>query len=205
MSAPPGINEGQSTTRPPLFNRKYYSWWKTRMEDFLTAEDYELCTIVNRGPLTPTKKMKQNETAPKDPSEFVASDFRMMEKNAKAKKILICGLGPDEYNRIFACSNAKEIWDALQTAHKGTNQLGRFISEELVSNVLRILLASWESKVIAIQEAKEMDKISQDELIGNLKTHEMRKLELCKEELERDKALFLVYLKKINMAMMNST
>nr|XP_016475611.1 PREDICTED: uncharacterized protein LOC107797254 [Nicotiana tabacum] len=103
-----------------------------------------------------------------------------MEKNAKAKKILICELGLDEYNIISLCSNAKQIWDALQTAHEGINQesepiqdmmtrftiitnelksLGKvFNSEELVSKVLRILPASWESKVIAIEEAKKLDK-----------------------------------------------
>ncbi|XP_070039830.1 uncharacterized protein [Nicotiana tomentosiformis] len=123
MSAPPGINEGRSTTRPTLFNEKYYRLWKVRMEDFLIAENYELRTIVNRGPLTPTKQNGQNEIVPKDPSEFVAADFKMMEKNVKAKKILICRLGPDEHNRISACSNAKEIWDALQTAHERTNQV----------------------------------------------------------------------------------
>ncbi|XP_070031119.1 uncharacterized protein [Nicotiana tomentosiformis] len=112
MSAPPGINEGQSTTRPSLFNEKYYSWWKARIEDFLTIEDYELWTIVNREPLTPIKQNEQNETVPKDSSDFVAIAFRMMEKNAKAKKIFSCGLGP----------NAKENWDALQTAHEWTNQ-----------------------------------------------------------------------------------
>ncbi|XP_075077235.1 uncharacterized protein LOC142163975 [Nicotiana tabacum] len=139
-----------------------------------------------------------------------------MEKNAKAKKILICGRGPDEYNRISVCSNAKMIWDALQTAHEGTNEVKRsriellmrnyeifsmkesehihkmmtmftiitnelklllkvFTSEKLVSKVLRILPASWESKVKAIQEAKELDKITLDEL----------------EEPKRDKALVL--------------
>ncbi|XP_070045573.1 uncharacterized protein [Nicotiana tomentosiformis] len=202
------------------------------MEYFLIAEDYELWTIVNQGPLILTKQNAQSETVPKDPSEFVAADFRMMEKNTKAKKILICGLSPDEYNRISVCSNAKQIWDALQTAHEGTNQvkisriellmrnyelfsmkesepiqnmitrftiitnelksLGNvFASEELVSKVLRILPASWESKVTTIQEAKELDKISLDELVGNLKTHEMRKIELRKEEPKKDKALVL--------------
>ncbi|XP_075095088.1 uncharacterized protein LOC142173404 [Nicotiana tabacum] len=114
-----------------------------------------------------------------------------MKKNTKAKKILICGLGPDEYNKISACSNANEIWDTLQTAHEGTNQVKRlrnelllrnyelfsikesepihemmtrftiiinelkslgkvFTYEELVSKVLRILPASWGSKVTAI-------------------------------------------------------
>ncbi|XP_070054658.1 uncharacterized protein [Nicotiana tomentosiformis] len=66
-----------------------------------------------------------------------------------------------------------------------------FTSEELVSKVLRILPASWELKVIAIQEAKELDKISLDELVGNLKTHEMRKIEMRKEEPKRDKVLVI--------------
>ncbi|XP_075074550.1 uncharacterized protein LOC142162135 [Nicotiana tabacum] len=109
MSVPLGINEGQSTTRPPLFNGKYYSWWKARMEYFLITDDYELWTIVYQGPLIPTKQNAQSEIVPKDPSEFVATYFRMMEKNAKAKKILICGLHLDEYNRISVCSNAKQI------------------------------------------------------------------------------------------------
>ncbi|XP_070015226.1 uncharacterized protein [Nicotiana sylvestris] len=45
----------------------------------------------------------------KYPYLFEEKDFRMMEKNAKAKKILIYRLGPDECNRIYACSDAKEI------------------------------------------------------------------------------------------------
>ncbi|XP_070039781.1 uncharacterized protein [Nicotiana tomentosiformis] len=104
------------------------------MEDFLTAEDYELWTLVNQGPLIPTKQNTQTETVPNDPSEFVATDFRMIEKNAKAKKILIYRLGPDEYNRISVCSNAKQIWDVLQTAHEGTNQVKRSRIELLIRN-----------------------------------------------------------------------
>ncbi|XP_070031750.1 uncharacterized protein [Nicotiana tomentosiformis] len=104
------------------------------MEDFLITKHYELWTIVNQGPLIPTKQNAQSEIFPKDPFEFVAADFRMMEKNAKAKKILICGLSPDEYNRIFVCSNMKQIWDALQTAHEGTNQVKRSRIELLMRN-----------------------------------------------------------------------
>ncbi|XP_075098993.1 uncharacterized protein LOC142175885 [Nicotiana tabacum] len=155
MTAPPGTNEGQSTTRPPLFNEKYYSWLKARMEDFLRAEDYELWTIVNQGPLIPTKQNAQNETVPKDPSEFVAADFRMMEKNAKAKKILIRGLGSDEYNRIFESEPIQDMMTRFTIITNELKSLGKvFSSEELVSKVLRILPALWESKVTAIQESQ---------------------------------------------------
>jgi len=33
----------------------------------------------------------------KKPKEFDSNYFKMMEKNAKAKKLLYFGLGPDEY------------------------------------------------------------------------------------------------------------
>jgi len=46
-----------------------------------------------------------------------------MEKNVKAKKLLYIGLGPDEYTRISKCESAKDIWEALQVAHEGTNQV----------------------------------------------------------------------------------
>ncbi|XP_070002401.1 uncharacterized protein LOC142165982 [Nicotiana tabacum] len=104
------------------------------MEDFLMVKDYELWKIVNQGPLTSTKQDGQNETVPKDPSKFVAAVFGIMEKNAKSKKILISGLGPDKNNRISTCSNTKDICHALQTTHERTNQMKRSRIELLMRN-----------------------------------------------------------------------
>jgi len=36
----------------------------------------------------------------KKPEEFDSEDYRIMKKNAKAKKLLYFGIGPDEYARI---------------------------------------------------------------------------------------------------------
>ena len=138
----------------------------------------------------------------------------MIGKNAKAKCILVYGLGPDEFNRISSCTSAKQIWDTLQNAHEGTTQVRKFriaslcseyeafkmkseeflqdmitrfttvvnelislgkvyTTEEQVDKVLRILPRSWEIKVTAIREAKDLTNMSLDELVGNLKTYEM--------------------------------
>jgi len=43
-----------------------------------------------------------------------------------------------------------------------------FTTEELARIILRFLPQSWEAKLMAIQEAKNMNKISLDELIGNI-------------------------------------
>ena len=60
--------------------------------------------------------------------------------------------------------------------------------------MLRILPKSWESKVDAITEAKDLKVLTMDALIGNLKTHEMnRNYDLSKREAKKDKSLMLKY------------
>ncbi|XP_070036249.1 uncharacterized protein [Nicotiana tomentosiformis] len=115
MAAPPNFEEGQSTYRPPRFNGQYYGWWKIRMHDFIMAEDSELCDVIYDGPFIPTETCGDLDvTIPKTRKEFNNADRKAIEKNFRAKIILVCGIGPDEYNRISECQSAKEIWEALQ-------------------------------------------------------------------------------------------
>ena len=128
MSTVQGMCEGQSIIRPPYFNGQHYDWWKNRIENYIQAEDYELWMFIKNGPLIPTKVNKDGTKIHKKPKEFNAEDYKMMEKNAKAKKLLYFGLGPDEYTRISECrisecESAKDIWDTLQVTHEGMNQV----------------------------------------------------------------------------------
>ncbi|XP_069148737.1 uncharacterized protein [Solanum lycopersicum] len=174
-------------------------------------------------------------TVPKPRQKYDDADRKKIEKGFKAKTLLVCGIGPDEYNRVSACESAKEIWDCLLAAHEGTEQVkeskidmltSRYenfkmkegetihdmftkfssITNELrslgepismtkqVRKVLRILPKSWESKVDAITEAKDLKVLTMDALIGNLKTHEMnRNYDLSKKEIKKDKSLMLKY------------
>jgi len=45
----------------------------------------------------------------KTSKEYTDADRKAVEKNFRDKKILVCGIGPEEYNRISACDTAKEI------------------------------------------------------------------------------------------------
>lgn len=60
---------------------------------------------------------------PKTHKEYNEDDRKKVEENYRAKKLLVCGIAPDEYNRIFACESAREIWDCLRTAYEDTAQL----------------------------------------------------------------------------------
>jgi len=110
-------------TQPPYFNGQYYNCWKNHMENYIQVDDYELRMIIVNGPYIPMKTTKDDKTVAKKPEEFNSKDFKKMEKNAKAKKLLYFGLGQDEYTRISECESAKEIWNALRVAHEGTNQV----------------------------------------------------------------------------------
>ena len=185
------------------------------MEGFLQSEDYTLWNIVTDGPLIPSKLNNEDEEVPKVKNEFNDLDYRMLSKNAKAMSILMCGLGPDEYNRVSSCTTAKEVWDTLRNAHEGTTQVRKFrrallsseyenftmkdgeslndmvsrfttvvnelvslgktiTTEEKLDKLLRTLPSSWDMKVTAIRESKDLEQMTLDELVGNLKTFETK-------------------------------
>ena len=49
----------------------------------------------------------------------------------------------------------------------------KFLDFELVNKILRSLNKSWDPKVTAIQEAKDLNNFSLEELFGSLMTYEM--------------------------------
>ncbi|XP_075082992.1 uncharacterized protein LOC142166949 [Nicotiana tabacum] len=88
------------------------------------AEDSELWDVICDGAFVPMKTIGELAvTVPKTRKEYNDVDRKAIEKNFRAKKILLCGIGPDEYNKISAYQSTKEIWDSLQTAHEETTQV----------------------------------------------------------------------------------
>ncbi|XP_070007952.1 uncharacterized protein [Nicotiana sylvestris] len=83
------------------------------MHDFIMAEDCELWDIIYDGPFVPIKTS----------GKYTKADKKALKKNARAEKILVYGLEPNEYDRISTCDTAKEIWEALQIAYDGTTQV----------------------------------------------------------------------------------
>ncbi|GJX65408.1 hypothetical protein Tco_0299751 [Tanacetum coccineum] len=92
-----------------------------------------------------------------------------------------------EYERIFKCNTAKEIWKTLLITHQGNSQVK--------DNKIDLLLQQYEQFVISEdesidssfarfnttitslkaldEESKDLTSLSLDELIGNLKVHEI--------------------------------
>ena len=52
----------------------------------------------------------------------------------------------------------------------------------MVKRLLRSLLKSWRSKMVAIREAKDLNKISLDEICGSLLTYEQKVNQIDEEK-----------------------
>ncbi|GJV36583.1 zf-CCHC domain-containing protein [Tanacetum coccineum] len=83
--------------------------------------------------------------------------------------------------------------DSLITTHQGNKQVKSldesFSSRNHVRKFLRDLPSKWRSKVTAIEESKDLSKLSLDELVGNLKVYEIvleKDLEIAKNKKENN-------------------
>jgi len=73
-----------------------------------------------------------------------------------------------------------------------------FTTEELVRKILRFLPRTWEAKVTAIQESKDLKTLSLDELIGNLQTYELRRNSQQQEDTKKDRGIALKIMEEDN-------
>ncbi|GJU50545.1 retrovirus-related pol polyprotein from transposon TNT 1-94 [Tanacetum coccineum] len=207
--------EGQSMQRPPLFESDSFIYWKNRFETYVKSKDLDLWHVITNGDFQPIIQNPETKLDEVVPFEKQTDDLkRRLAKNNEAKMVIYNALPRKEYERIFMCNTAKEIWKTLLITHQGNSQVkdnkidllvqqyeqfvisedesidsafARFntiitslkaldegySSKNYVRKFLRALHPKWRAKVTAIEESKDLTSLSLDELIGNLKVHEM--------------------------------
>nr|GEX65358.1 UBN2 domain-containing protein [Tanacetum cinerariifolium] len=104
--------------------------------------------------------------------------------------VLYNALPKKEYERIFMCKTGKNIWQSLLITHQeesidsGFARFNTIItslkaldegfsSKNYVRKFPRALHPKWRAKVMAIEESQDLSSLALDELIGNLKVHEV--------------------------------
>nr|GEY65549.1 zf-CCHC domain-containing protein/DUF4219 domain-containing protein/UBN2 domain-containing protein [Tanacetum cinerariifolium] len=92
---------------------------------------------------------------------------KKLAKNNEAKMVLYNVLPKKEYERIFMCKTAKDIWQSLFT-HQALDE--GFSHKNYVRKFLRALHPKWR-EVTTIEESKDLSSLALDELISNLKVH----------------------------------
>ncbi|GJS43272.1 hypothetical protein Tco_0568315 [Tanacetum coccineum] len=116
--------EGQSMQRPPLFEANCFIYWKNQFETYVKSTDIDLWHIIVYGDYKPTIKNKDTGKEEVIPYEkYEESHKKMISKNDEAKMVLYNALPKKEYERIFMCKTAKDVWNSLIITHQGNKQV----------------------------------------------------------------------------------
>nr|GEU35605.1 zf-CCHC domain-containing protein/DUF4219 domain-containing protein/UBN2 domain-containing protein [Tanacetum cinerariifolium] len=224
-------NAGKSMQRPPLFESDSFIYWKNKFETYVKSKDLDLWHVITNSDFQPIQQNPETKLEEVIPFEKQSDDLKKkLAKNNKAKIVIYNALPRKEYERIFMCNTAKEIWKTFLITHQGNNQVkdnkidllvqqyeqfviskdesidsafARFNTiitslkaldesysiKNYVRKFLRALHPKWRAKVTEIEESKDLTSPSLDELIRNLKVHEMiikKDYEIVKAKGERN-------------------
>ncbi|GJY32842.1 zf-CCHC domain-containing protein [Tanacetum coccineum] len=160
---------------PSLYTGRFHlvngtAWNRaTGFETYVKSKDINLWHIIVYGDYKPTIKNKDTGKEEVIPYENFEEIYKkMISKNDKAKMVLYNALPKKEYERIFMCKTAKDVWNSLIITHQES-----FSSRNHVREFLRALPTKWRSKVTKIEESKDLPTLPLDELIDNLKVYKV--------------------------------
>ena len=101
--------EGEFTQKPPLFENDHFLEWKNKFENYVKSIDLDLWHIISIGDLKPTKMDFENQ---------YNNLQTKIDKNTKAKLLIFKTLPKVEYERLFRCKTANDIWKCLLKFHQ---------------------------------------------------------------------------------------
>jgi endo-1,4-beta-mannosidase len=101
------LKEGQPIQNPPLFEKENFLEWKSKFENYVKSIDQDLWHVISIGDFKPTKTSFENQ-----------DDYPKLDKNTKAKIMIYKALPSTEYERIYFCQTANDIWKNMLNFHQ---------------------------------------------------------------------------------------
>ncbi|RHN55345.1 putative transcription factor interactor and regulator CCHC(Zn) family [Medicago truncatula] len=127
--------------------------------------------IVASIPRTEYMKMSDKSTA-KAMFASLCANFEGSKKVKEAKALML--VHQYELFRMKDDESIEEMYSRFQTLVSGLQILKKsYVASDHVSKILRSLPSRWRPKVTAIEEAKDLNTLSVEDLVSSLKVHEM--------------------------------
>ncbi|GJS38167.1 retrovirus-related pol polyprotein from transposon TNT 1-94 [Tanacetum coccineum] len=183
--------EEQSIQRTPLFESDSFIYWKNRFETYVKLKDLDLWHVITNCDFQPIQQNPETKLDEVILFEKQSDDLKKrLAKNNKAKMVIYNALPRKEYERIFMCNTAKEIWKTLLITHQGNNQVKDKKIDLLVQQYEQFVVSEDESIdrdfarfntiIISLKALDEdLTSLSLDELIRNLKAKKKSSDEEC--------------------------
>jgi len=109
----------------PIFDGENYDYWKECMSVHIQSVDMDVWDAVVNGRFQPQIAANNEDSVllNKPKADWSDDDKKKVQYNLKARNILISSLRVNEYHSVSYCKTAKDIWDALETLHEGTDEV----------------------------------------------------------------------------------
>lgn len=117
------IKDGSSFNRPPILYGTHYDYWKARMVAFLKSIDNKTWKVVVKGLKHPEVTSQDGSTSLKPESDWSKDEDDEALGNDKALNTTLNGVDKNMFKIINTCTEAKEAWKTLKTAHEGTSNV----------------------------------------------------------------------------------
>ncbi|GJV43690.1 hypothetical protein Tco_1428226 [Tanacetum coccineum] len=107
-----------SNIKLPILKKEEYAIWAMEMEHYLEYIDNEVWKVIQNG------NSKKRISTGKDGivrvlSPVTAAEIQAVEKERKAKNILLMAIPKEHMRRFHGMDDAKEIWEAIRTRFGG--------------------------------------------------------------------------------------
>ncbi|GJU71939.1 hypothetical protein Tco_1263344, partial [Tanacetum coccineum] len=95
-----------------------------RFETYVKSKDLDLWHVITNGDFQPIEQNPKTKLDEVILFEKQSDDLKKkLAKNNEAKIVIYNALPKKEYERIFMCNTAKEIWKTLLITHQGNSQV----------------------------------------------------------------------------------
>nr|GEV20652.1 copia protein [Tanacetum cinerariifolium] len=154
--------ERKSMQRQSLLESDCFIYWKNIFETYVKAKDLDIWHIILNGDFPSIAKNEVTQVLEIVPYEQQDDNLkRKLSKNNEAKMVLYNALPKKEYEIIFMCKTAKDIWQSLLITHQGNSQVK--------DNKIDLLVQQYEQFTILEEESIDSGFARFNTIITSLK------------------------------------
>ncbi|GKA35058.1 putative ribonuclease H-like domain-containing protein [Tanacetum coccineum] len=201
-----------SNIKLPILKKEEYDIWAMEMEHYLEYIDNDVWKVIQNG------NSKKRISTGKDSVVRIfppvsAAEIRAVEKERKARTILLMAIPKEHMRRFHGMDDAKEIWEAIRTSseglEKGYDRFQQLLSqleahgaevsiEDANHKFLRSLPPAWSNLAMTMRTKPDVDTLSIDDLYNNVRVFEQELTSTSKSSTSAQNVAFVSHSKSIN-------
>ncbi|GKA86708.1 hypothetical protein Tco_0808419 [Tanacetum coccineum] len=202
-----------SNIKLPILKKEEYDIWAMEMEHYLEYIDNDVWKVIQNG------NSKKRISTGKDGVVRIlppvsAAEIHAVEKERKARTILLMAIPKEHLRRFHGMDDAKEIWEAIRTRfgeglEKGYDRFQQLLSQlethgaevstkDANHKFLRSLPPACSNLAMTMRTKLDVDTLSIDDLYNNLRVFEQELTSTSKSSASAQNVAFVSHSKSSN-------